>query len=164
MTSEVVDSRGVLVQVHYTLIVSLLYRSKGVCSSSFRIPLCTSELSYTSPTRSITSADMFFSSTNFIVLRSFSQQERPWDLLKNRLHVGNLLPTVDECISLHFFCALNVQYRAKGHVSRSRYTLIQILSKVGKQSQLDFLFHKSGPLGGKPRGSPWSSTSTRAKR
>jgi hypothetical protein len=42
---------------------------------------------------------MFFSSTDFNVLRSFSRQERPRDLLENRLHVGNLLPTVDECIS-----------------------------------------------------------------
>lgn len=50
------------------------------------------------------------------------------------------------------FCAPDVQPRAKGHVSRSRYTLIQIFSKFGNLSRLDYLFHKSGPLRGKPRG------------
>ena len=33
-----------------------------------------------------------------------------------------------------------------------RYTLLQAFSKFGKISKLDFLFHKSGPLKGKPRG------------
>ena len=33
-----------------------------------------------------------------------------------------------------------------------RYALIQIFSKFGKVAKLDFLFHKSGPLRGKPRG------------
>ncbi|KAI0360790.1 hypothetical protein OH77DRAFT_1367008, partial [Trametes cingulata] len=47
---------------------------------------------------------------------------------KDRLYVGNLHPTVDE------------------------YTLLQLFSKFGKISKLDFLFHKSGPLKGKPRG------------
>ncbi|KAA1477044.1 hypothetical protein DENSPDRAFT_785933 [Dentipellis sp. KUC8613] len=49
-------------------------------------------------------------------------------VLKDRLYVGNLHPSVDE------------------------YTLIQLFSKFGKLSHLDFLFHKSGPLKGKPRG------------
>ncbi|ETW75403.1 hypothetical protein HETIRDRAFT_243615, partial [Heterobasidion irregulare TC 32-1] len=47
---------------------------------------------------------------------------------KNRLYVGNLHHTVDE------------------------HALIQIFSKYGKLSNLDYLFHKSGPLKGKPRG------------
>ncbi|KAI0816856.1 hypothetical protein BC628DRAFT_1299521, partial [Trametes gibbosa] len=47
---------------------------------------------------------------------------------KDRLYVGNLHPTVDE------------------------YTLLQLFSKFGKVSKLDYLFHKSGPLKGKPRG------------
>ena len=34
----------------------------------------------------------------------------------------------------------------------SRYTLLQIFSKFGKIAKLDFLFHKAGPLKGKPRG------------
>jgi hypothetical protein len=44
--------------------------------------------------------------------------------------------------------------RAKAtYVARtSRYTLIQIFSKFGSLARLDFLFHKSGPLRGKPRG------------
>ncbi|RXK35907.1 hypothetical protein M231_06827 [Tremella mesenterica] len=46
----------------------------------------------------------------------------------DRLYVGNLAPTVDE------------------------YTLIQILGKYGKVTKLDFIFHKNGPLKGKPRG------------
>ncbi|KAJ3487280.1 hypothetical protein NLI96_g3637 [Meripilus lineatus] len=53
---------------------------------------------------------------------------QPRQLLKDRLYVGNLHPTVDE------------------------YTLLQVFSKFGKISKLDFLFHKSGPLKGKPRG------------
>ncbi|PFH51646.1 hypothetical protein AMATHDRAFT_133115, partial [Amanita thiersii Skay4041] len=47
---------------------------------------------------------------------------------KDRLYVGNLHPSVDE------------------------YTLLQIFSKFGKITKLDFLFHKTGPLKGKPRG------------
>ncbi|KAF9511627.1 hypothetical protein BS47DRAFT_1346391 [Hydnum rufescens UP504] len=47
---------------------------------------------------------------------------------KDRLYVGNLHPTVDE------------------------YTLLQIFSKCGKISRMDYLFHKSGPSKGKPRG------------
>jgi hypothetical protein len=34
----------------------------------------------------------------------------------------------------------------------SRYTLIQIFSKFGKLARLDYLFHKTGALRGKPRG------------
>ena len=46
----------------------------------------------------------------------------------DRLFVGNLAPTVDE------------------------YTLIQVFQKYGKITKLDFMFHKSGVLKGKPRG------------
>lgn len=46
----------------------------------------------------------------------------------DRLFVGNLSPTVDE------------------------YTLLQIFSKYGKITKLDFMFHKTGVLKGKPRG------------
>lgn len=46
----------------------------------------------------------------------------------DRLYVGNLSPTVDE------------------------FTLIQIFSKYGKITKLDFMFHKTGVLRGKPRG------------
>ncbi|KAE9397286.1 RNA-binding domain-containing protein [Gymnopus androsaceus JB14] len=48
--------------------------------------------------------------------------------LKDRLFIGNLHPSVDE------------------------YTLLQIFTKFGKVTKLDFLFHKSGALKGKPRG------------
>jgi hypothetical protein len=34
----------------------------------------------------------------------------------------------------------------------SRYTLVQVFSKFGKIINVDFLFHKSGPHKGKPRG------------
>ncbi|CBQ68745.1 conserved hypothetical protein [Sporisorium reilianum SRZ2] len=47
---------------------------------------------------------------------------------ETRLYVGNLHPTVDE------------------------YALIQTFSKFGKIKKLDFLFHKSGPQRGQPRG------------
>ncbi|KAF8514981.1 hypothetical protein JB92DRAFT_2718358 [Gautieria morchelliformis] len=52
----------------------------------------------------------------------------PAQVLKDRLYVGNLHPSVDE------------------------YTLLQLFSKHGKVSKLDFLFHKTGPAKGKPRG------------
>ncbi|EKM48138.1 uncharacterized protein PHACADRAFT_214938 [Phanerochaete carnosa HHB-10118-sp] len=53
---------------------------------------------------------------------------RARQLLKDRLYVGNLAHSADE------------------------YTLLQVFSKYGKISKLDFLFHKTGPLKGKPRG------------
>ncbi|KAG8740499.1 hypothetical protein FRC10_004265 [Ceratobasidium sp. 414] len=53
---------------------------------------------------------------------------RPEDQRGNRLYVGNLDHTVDE------------------------YALLQVFSKFGNVTKLDFLFHKSGPLKGKPRG------------
>ncbi|WVN90856.1 uncharacterized protein L203_106099 [Cryptococcus depauperatus CBS 7841] len=46
----------------------------------------------------------------------------------DRLYVGNLASTVDE------------------------YTLVQIFSKYGRITKLDFMFHKTGVLKGKPRG------------
>ncbi|KAJ8481063.1 hypothetical protein ONZ45_g15433 [Pleurotus djamor] len=49
-------------------------------------------------------------------------------LLQDRLYIGNLHPTVDE------------------------YSLLQVFSKFGKVTKLDFLFHKTGALKGKPRG------------
>ncbi|SPO28828.1 uncharacterized protein UTRI_05142_B [Ustilago trichophora] len=47
---------------------------------------------------------------------------------ETRLYIGNLHPSVDE------------------------YALIQMFSRFGKISKLDFLFHKSGPQRGQPRG------------
>ncbi|KAF9647644.1 hypothetical protein BDM02DRAFT_3245802 [Thelephora ganbajun] len=52
----------------------------------------------------------------------------PKQLLPDRLYVGNLHPSVDE------------------------FALVQVFSKFGKISHLDFLFHKTGALKGKPRG------------
>ncbi|GAA5912005.1 RNA binding motif protein 18 [Sporobolomyces salmoneus] len=49
-------------------------------------------------------------------------------LSEKRLYVGNLSASVDE------------------------YSLMQICAKYGKISKLDYLFHKSGPMKGKPRG------------
>ena len=45
-----------------------------------------------------------------------------------RLFVGNLAESLDE------------------------YTLIKFLSKHGKIAKFDYLFHKTGPKAGKPRG------------
>ncbi|KIJ24572.1 hypothetical protein M422DRAFT_105748, partial [Sphaerobolus stellatus SS14] len=47
---------------------------------------------------------------------------------KDRLFIGNLHPTVNE------------------------YTLLRIFSKYRQVVKLDFLFHKTGPAKGKPRG------------
>jgi RNA recognition motif-containing protein len=49
-------------------------------------------------------------------------------LSNKRLFVGNLAETADE------------------------YTLIRFLSKHGKISKFDYLFHKAGPKKGRPRG------------
>ncbi|KAK0204507.1 hypothetical protein DFS33DRAFT_1273609 [Desarmillaria ectypa] len=49
-------------------------------------------------------------------------------VIKDRIYIGNLHPSVDE------------------------YSLLQAFSKFGKVSKLDFLFHKAGPHKGKPRG------------
>ncbi|KAF8634059.1 hypothetical protein AX17_004323 [Amanita inopinata Kibby_2008] len=59
---------------------------------------------------------------------SASSTPQPRRVLKDRLYVGNLHPSVDE------------------------YTLLQVFSKFGKITKLDFLFHKTGALKGKPRG------------
>ncbi|KAI6121200.1 hypothetical protein F5141DRAFT_1088584 [Pisolithus sp. B1] len=59
---------------------------------------------------------------------SKSSSSRSTQLLKDRIYVGNLGPVVDE------------------------YTLLQVFSKYGKVTKLDFLFHKSGPNKGRPRG------------
>ncbi|TFK24094.1 hypothetical protein FA15DRAFT_619793 [Coprinopsis marcescibilis] len=56
------------------------------------------------------------------------QQQQPRTFLKDRLYIGNLHPSVDE------------------------YALLSIFNKFGKVTKLDYLFHKSGPLKGKPRG------------
>lgn len=43
----------------------------------------------------------------------------------------------------------------------ARYTLIQVFSKCGKVAKMDFLFHKTGPLKGKPRGYAFVEFSTK---
>ncbi|TFK37034.1 hypothetical protein BDQ12DRAFT_685713 [Crucibulum laeve] len=62
------------------------------------------------------------------IVDQLEQPEQPRQLLKDRLYIGNLHPSVDE------------------------YSLLKIFSKFGKVSKLDFLFHKTGLLKGKPRG------------
>jgi hypothetical protein len=42
----------------------------------------------------------------------------------------------------------------------SRYTLLRVFSKFGKVTKLDFLFHKAGPMKGKPRGYAFIEYST----
>ncbi|VDB95574.1 unnamed protein product [Peniophora sp. CBMAI 1063] len=55
-------------------------------------------------------------------------QVKSREVVPERLYIGNLHPAVTE------------------------HTLIQIFSKYGKMSQLDFLYHKTGTMKGKPRG------------
>ncbi|GAA6059228.1 hypothetical protein JCM10212_006621 [Sporobolomyces blumeae] len=63
-------------------------------------------------------------------------------LSDKRLYVGNLATTVDE------------------------YSLMQVCAKYGKIAKLDYLFHKTGPQRGKPRGYAFVEygTSEEAKR
>ncbi|CAK5269351.1 unnamed protein product [Mycena citricolor] len=65
--------------------------------------------------------------------------------LQDRLYVGNLHPSVDE---------LHHVLQCPGHHLKClpRYALLQIFSKFGRITKLDFLFHKTGALKGKPRG------------
>ncbi|KAG6896437.1 hypothetical protein C0992_008314, partial [Termitomyces sp. T32_za158] len=67
---------------------------------------------------------------------SSTHSERP--LLKDRLYVGNLHPSVDEYV----------------YVTSYDLPIEQppVFSKFGKVTKLDYLFHKSGALKGKPRG------------
>ncbi|MED6248848.1 putative RNA-binding protein 18 [Ataeniobius toweri] len=55
----------------------------------------------------------------------------------NRLWIGNIDPKITE------------------------YHLVKLLEKFGKVKQFDFLFHKSGPLEGQPRGYCFVNFSTR---
>ena len=48
--------------------------------------------------------------------------------------------------------------------SMARYTLVQVFSKYGAISKLDYLFHKAGPLKGKPRGYAFIEYSNRDVR
>jgi RNA recognition motif-containing protein len=55
----------------------------------------------------------------------------------NRLYVGNLASSVDE------------------------YALIQLFQRFGKLTKLDFMYHKTGALKGKPRGYAFIELSTK---
>jgi hypothetical protein len=105
------------------------------------------------PSKVVSSASSHLSYPSFETEASTSTALAPSppsrELLKSRLYVGNLHQTVDECVSLPF---LPSQKRDVSRRTHSRYTLIQIFSKFGNLARLDYLFHKSGPLRGKPRG------------
>ncbi|KAB5591708.1 RNA recognition motif domain-containing protein [Ceratobasidium theobromae] len=60
--------------------------------------------------------------------KATSQPPHPEDQRGTRLYVGNLDHSVDE------------------------YALLQVFSTFGRVTKLDFLYHTSGPLKGKPRG------------
>lgn len=76
------------------------------------------------------------------------------EVLSDRLYVGNLHPTVDEYASqtvsrrLYLFNPHFLSF----FLNAIRSGLLKIFSKCGKVSRLDYLFHKSGPAKGKPRG------------
>lgn len=76
------------------------------------------------------------------------------EVLSDRLYVGNLHPTVDEYAQA--LCCANPAYSSitflRFPFNANRSGLLKIFSKCGKVSRLDYLFHKSGPAKGKPRG------------
>lgn len=74
-----------------------------------------------------------------------SSSQTPRTVLHDRLYIGNLHPAVDESVTQppNVSLLIAVPYR---------YSLLQVFSKFGKVVKLDFLFHKSGPQKGKPRG------------
>lgn len=59
---------------------------------------------------------------------------------EKRLYIGNLATSVDE------------------------YSLMQVCAKYGKIAKLDYLFHKTGPNKGKPRGYAFVEYSMREVR
>lgn len=59
-----------------------------------------------------------------------------------------------------FFFLLSLSFA----LSLDRYHLVKLLEKFGKVKQFDFLFHKSGPLEGQPRGYCFVNFSTREVR
>ncbi|KAJ7269966.1 hypothetical protein C8J57DRAFT_1324156 [Mycena rebaudengoi] len=67
--------------------------------------------------------------------------------LQDRLYIGNLHPTCRRVRS----SPVNVAPLEHQH-PHNRYALLQIFSKFGRVTKLDFLFHKTGLLKGKPRG------------
>jgi RNA recognition motif-containing protein len=73
-------------------------------------------------------------------------ETRSRQMLTDRLYIGNLHPSVDESAFLIFPCCDISD--ATGY----RYTLLQVFSKFGRVTKLDYLFHKTGLLKGKPRG------------
>lgn len=74
-----------------------------------------------------------------------SASAQPRQILKDRLYVGNLHPTVDEYAPINWYIDFD-------SFAQTRYSLLQIFSKFGKVTNLDFLFHKTGVMKGKPRG------------
>lgn len=74
---------------------------------------------------------------------------QPRQILRDRLYVGNLHPSVDESVP---FATRTSKANWKRPQFLIRYTLLQVFSKFGKVTKLDFLFHKTGLLKGKPRG------------
>lgn len=77
--------------------------------------------------------------------RESSSRSQSLPLFKDRIYVGNLHPSVDEYVSL-------LRLNQTTWLHSIRYTLVQVFSKFGKITSVDYLFHKSGPLKGKPRG------------
>ena len=78
-----------------------------------------------------------------------TSEPRPRQVLKDRLYVGNFHPTVDEYVlGLNHSETTTLMFLSFA----DRHTLIQIFSKLGKLSHLDYLFHKTGPMKGRPRG------------
>lgn len=68
------------------------------------------------------------------------------------LPMSTCVPSTDNCLPPFKSCSLPVM---------ARYTLIQVFSKCGKVAKMDFLFHKTGPLKGKPRGYAFVEYSTK---
>lgn len=68
-----------------------------------------------------------------------------------RLYVGNLSVSVDE-LSLTSHLSLSLSTPPATETTTKRYALMQVCSKYGKIAKLDYLFHKSGPQRGQPRG------------
>ncbi|KAH6874101.1 hypothetical protein BKA70DRAFT_1378943 [Coprinopsis sp. MPI-PUGE-AT-0042] len=79
------------------------------------------------PTHTTTTTTASTSNVTLDDLELLASSQPVKTLLKDRLYVGNLHPTVDE------------------------YSLLHVFSKFGKVTKLGFLFHKSGPMKGKPR-------------
>ncbi|XP_038139613.1 probable RNA-binding protein 18 isoform X1 [Cyprinodon tularosa] len=82
---------------------------------------------------------------------------------KQRVHMSSAAETVENASIIAESAAHDGNRLWIGNIDPkiTEYHLVKLLEKFGKVKQFDFLFHKSGPLEGQPRGYCFVNFSTR---